>query len=385
MQIPLLGRQRILMVVTEDWYFWSHRRAVAVGALEAGYRVTVASRFGDYRERIEALGIETVPIKMRRSGRNPIGEMASVADLVNLYRRLRPDIVHHVSLKPVLYGSWAARVARVPRVINAISGLGYAFTDSGPKARVYGAVSEILFRSALRMPGSTTIFQNEEDRSYCVGRGIVEDIQTALIRGSGVDLDTFLPKNIDDGSAPSLIYIGRMLWSKGIDDLVAVIPSLREKGYNFNVILVGEPDYDNPEAIPVSQIQAWQNEGLVEWLGRRDDIPELMAKADIAVLPSAYREGIPKMLIEAAGAGLPIVTTDAPGCREAVDEGQNGFLVPVRDRSALADAIGKLLADPDLRRRMGMASRKKAEAEFSEAVVVEQTLNLYRQRRSGIE
>ncbi len=366
----------LLLVVTEDWYFWSHRRSLARAALEAGWRVTLASRFGTYRERIEAMGVETVPIRMRRSGRNPLTELAAVADLARLYRQLRPDVVHHVSLKPVLYGAWAARIVGVPGVVNAISGLGYAFTGNDAKSHVYKAASMVLFRSALRQPHSVTIFQNEEDQGFCVEHGLVRPDQTALIRGSGVDLDAFAPG--PPSEVPVLLYAGRMLWSKGIDDLVAVVPELRARGHAFRVILVGEPDVDNPEAIPEAQLVAWQGAGLAEWLGRRDDIPSLMASADIAVLPSAYREGIPKMLIEAAGSGLPIVTTDAPGCRETVDDGENGILIPVRDRAALVDALDRLLAEPALRERMGAASRAKAEAEFSEDAVVRQTMDLYR-------
>ena len=366
----------LLMVVTEDWYFWSHRRSIAARALEAGYRVTLASRFGGHRDLVEAMGVETVDIAMRRSGRSPLGEARAVLDLARTYRQLRPDVVHHVAIKPVLYGALAARLAGVRRVVHAISGLGFAFTGAGAKARAFGAVARGAYRGALRGAGARTVFQNDDDRDHFVEAGLVRPEQTVLVRGSGVDLAAFTP-GPEPAGRPVVLYAGRMLWSKGVGDLVAAVPLLRAAGHDPRVVLVGHSDTANPEAIPEATLHAWVAGGLVEWWGRRSDMPAVLASAHVVVLGSE-REGVPKVLLEAAGAGKPIVTTDVPGCRDVVEDGVNGRLVPVHDPGALAAALGGLLADPALRARMGAASRDRAVAEFSERLVADQTLAIYR-------
>lgn len=378
-QVPAVRKSRaaphLLLLITEDWYYWSHRRSIARAAREEGFRVTLASRFGTLRDAIEKDGVTTQPIRLRRQGRGPFGEMQAIADLVQQYRRLRPDIVHHVSIKPVLYGSWASRLAGIDGVVNAISGLGYAFTGSDRRAQLYGRLAQAAYRSGLRRSGTYTIFQNEDDRRYFVARGLVAVDQTVLIRGSGVDLDVYSPRP-EPAGVPVVLYAGRMLWSKGVGDLVAAVPILRRRGMTFKVVLIGHSDSDNPEAISPEQLRAWESEGLVAWLGRRDDVADIMSTSHIVVLTSD-REGVPKVLLEAAAAGKPIVATDVAGCREVVDPGRNGFLVPVRSPGALADALGTLINDSGLRARMGAESRRKAEAEFSEERIVGETLALY--------
>lgn len=369
------GRPHLVLTITEDWYFWSHRRGLAAAALDAGYRVTLASRYNSHRGRIEAMGVETADLPIERTGRNPVSELSAIRSLAQLYGELQPDVVHHVAIKPVLYGSWAARLAGVKHVVNAISGLGYAFTGTDPKARIYRTLATAAYRSVLRRPGTRTIFQNEDDRGYFTGRGLVRPEHTRLIRGSGVDLDVFRPRPEPEGPT-TILYAGRMLWSKGVGDLAAAVPLLREQGHAVRVLLIGHSDEANPEAILPDQIRRWEADGLVEWLGRRDDVAEVMAGAHVVVLGSE-REGVPKVLLEAAGAGKPLVATDVPGCREVVEPGRNGFLVPVHDPASLASALGTLAGDPDLRARMGEASRRKAEAEFSEGLVARETLDIY--------
>ena len=375
------GRPHLLMVVTEDWFFWSHRRSIARGALEAGFRVTLASRFTDHRDRIEAMGVSCVSIRLERTGRNPIGEALAVLDLARLYRRLRPDVVHHVAIKPVLYGSAAARLAGVRHVVNAVSGLGYALTARTLKARALGRAVVLAYRAALGRPGTVTILQNADDRQYFVDRGVLGPRQVVLIRGSGVNLDEFRPGPESPGP-PVVLYAGRMLTSKGVGDLVEAGRQLRAAGVELRVALAGWSDMSNPEAIAPAQLQAWERAGLAELWGRRDDMAAVFASSHVVALASD-REGVPKVLLEAAGAGLPLVATDVPGCREVVDVGSNGFLVPRGDPAALARALGRLCQDPALRRRMGAASRAKAEAEFSEASVVQATVRTYLDVMSG--
>lgn len=371
-----LHTPHLVLVITEDWYFWSHRRALARGALEDGFQVTLVSRFAALRERIEAESIRTVDLPFGRLGRNPFAEGVAVGRMVALYRRLRPSVVHHVAIKPVLYGSLAARIVGVPGVVNAIAGLGYAFTGSTPIARVIRGVATTGYRAALRGSNVVTIFQNDEDRSHFVRARMVPPEQTALIRGSGVDLVRFRPV-ARERDVPVLLYAGRMLWSKGIGEIVEAARLLRRANVPFRLELAGDPDEANPESIPEDTLRRWEEEGIVRWRGQKDDMAAVLSSADVVVLASR-REGVPKILLEAAGAGLPIVATDVPGCREVVEHERNGLLVPLDNREALAEALGRLLTDVALRRRMGDASRRKAEAEFDERRVVTETLALYR-------
>lgn len=365
---------RILFIVSEDWYYWSHRRPIAEGALQAGYEVTLASRFDGLREDIEATGVRTVDIALKRTSTRPVDELVGVVDLVRLYRRLQPDVVHHVSIKPVLYGSIAARIAGVRNVVNAVPGLGYVFTGRDMKARVISVAARQAYRLALSGKGTCTILQNEEDRSFFVQSGITSWDKTALIRGSGVDTVRFVPGQEEE--VPVIMYAGRMLESKGVRDLYAAHQELIGRGISCKLRLVGAPDEANPEAIKSAELAAWAKDAHVEWLGHRSDVADILPSASAFVL-SSDREGVPKALLEAASCGVPIVASDVPGCRDVVDHGRNGFLVPVRSPRAIADALEALLAQPELRRTMDEAGRRKAITEFAEEIVVRQTLDLY--------
>lgn len=364
----------LLLVVTEDWYFWSHRRPIARAALAAGYRVTLAARFGAFRGAIEALGVRTEPIALRRTSRNPVSEAWALGDLVALYRRLQPDIVHHVAVKPVLYGSLAARLAGVPRVVNAIAGLGYVFTGSSAQGSFLARGVLAGYRAALKGRRTMTIFQNEDDRNLFVQRALVARERTVVIRGSGVDTHAFQPT--PEPAFPVVLYAGRMLWSKGVADLVRACEILWRQGLSFRLQLVGHADEGNPEAIPEQVLRQWASRSEVDWGGRREDMPQVMQEATVVVLASE-REGVPKVLLEAASSGRPIVASDVPGCREVVEPGVNGLLVPRKDPGALAAALGALLENAALRAKMGEAGRRKAEREFSDDLVAAQTLTVY--------
>lgn len=369
----------VLIVVNVDWFFWSHRLTLAKAAQEAGCRVTVAAGVErGYDEAIRREGLRFVPLDLDRSSRAIGRELTSIRSLVRLYRWEKPDLVHHVTIKPVLYGSLAARLSRVPAVVNAISGLGYMFSAGSRTGRLREYAASAAYRLALGGDNTRVIFQNREDRALFLERGLVPERRTVLIRGSGVDLSRYTATPEPDG-IPTVLLASRLIWDKGIGDLVEAGRRLKSRGRKFRLVLVGLPDTANPNSIPIEDIQRWQQEGVAEWWGQRDDMPEVMRMANIVTLPTFYREGVPKVLLEAAAAGRPIITTDAPGCREVVRHGENGLLVPARDPAALTEALDRLISDPGLRQRMGLRSREIAEAEFGERQVIDQTLTLYRE------
>lgn len=276
----------------------------------------------------------------------------------------------------MLYGSLSARLAGVPAVVNAVSGLGYAFVAEGWLAERRRELMMGLYRMAFRHPRVSGIFQNREDVALFEAAGVVRPNQVVIIPGSGVDLDLFHPTPEPPGP-PVVILPARMLWDKGVGDFVAAARLLKQRGVVLRAILVGDPDPENPRSVAIDQLRAWAAEGVVEWLGHRSDMAKVLEGCHVACLPSSYREGVPKSLLEAAAAGRPIVTTDVPGCRDVVTSGQNGFLVPPRNPSALADALERLVGDADLRVAFGVQGRLRAEREFGEAEVVAATMNLY--------
>jgi glycosyltransferase involved in cell wall biosynthesis len=371
------SRSKILYLVTEDWYFCSHRLPIARAARDAGYEVVVATRVRAHGERILAEGFRLIPLRWKRRSLHPWREAGALVELVGVYRRERPDIVHHVALKPAVYGSVVARLTRTRAVINTVAGLGYVFTSRQWKARVINPVMKLAFRFLFNRPNVRLILQNPDDGKALADSCAVRPEQTVLIRGSGVDLSRFVPMPEPRGAA-NVTMVSRMLWDKGVGELVEAARRLRASGEDVRVTLVGLPDPENRGSISERQLDAWQREGLVEWLGHRDDIVDVWRRATIAALPTTYGEGVPKALIEAAACGRPIVATDVPGCREIVKHGKTGLLVPPRDTDALVEAIRRLARDSALRKRMGEEGRAHAVGGFSEATVVEQTMALYR-------
>jgi len=365
----------LLFVVTEDWYFCSHRLQFAVAAQKAGYNVAVVTQETSHGDEIRQAGLRLIPIKFQRSGRNPFSDLVTIRSLIRIYRSEQPDIIHHVSLKPVLYGSIAARFARTPNVINAMTGLGYVFSSEEYFAKVIRFLISPLLRYIFAGRKTVTIFQNRDDLKTLEDRNLVKHEQAVIIRGSGVDLDIYVPGKVSKG-IPQIILVARMLWDKGVGEFVQAAKFLLAKGTPVRFILIGDTDTENPAAISVEQLKIWQDEKSIEWWGRRDNVPQLLQQSTIACLPS-YREGMPKFLLEAASAGLPIVTTDVPGCREVVINGENGYLVPPKNPEALADAIERLLNDKILRSEMGRKGRALVEREFCIEKIVEETLSLY--------
>jgi glycosyltransferase involved in cell wall biosynthesis len=365
------------MVVNNPAFFLSHRLPVARAAKEAGYDVHLATPPGDAVGEVLAAGIEWHPIRLGRSSQDPRSELASMADLYRLYSRLAPGIVHHVTPKPVLYGTPMARRAGVRAVVNAISGMGHVFADrEGRRRQTLKAAVSVGYRLALRHPRMRVIFQNGNARSEFLSRGWVRPHEAVLIRGSGVDVAEFTPAPAPPPGVPLTVLPARMLRTKGVVEFVEAARMLKAQGVAARFALIGDPDPGNPADIPAEQLKAWEAEGVVEHWGHRRDMHAVLAGAHVACLPS-YLEGLPKALIEAAACGLPIVTTDVPGCREVVTHGGNGLLVPAADAPALAAALRRLIGDEKLRGEMGRAGRARAVAEFSLDSVIAAHLGLY--------
>jgi glycosyltransferase involved in cell wall biosynthesis len=364
--------RKLLFFVTEDYYFVSHRLPLAQAARVAGYDVVIVTRVREHGEIIRAAGLRVVPFENARSGLNPFREAATLLRLIAVYRRERPDIAHHVAMKPILYGTIAAACARVRLIVNAVAGLGWLFTSKAGLAAALKPLVRFCLRRVLHR--GVALVQNPADRAVVAQLGVPEG-QIRCIAGSGVDLDRFRPQPSPAGPA-MVLFPARLLWDKGLGEFIAAARLLREQGVAARFVVAGEPDAMNPAAVPLGQVQGWVHEGLIDYRGFVADMAPLVAAAGVVCLPS-YREGLPKSLIEAAAAGKAIVTTDVPGCRDVVRDGENGLLVPPRDPKALAVALRRVIEDAALRDALGAAGRRRAEREFGLTAIVEQTLAIY--------
>lgn len=368
---------KLLYLVSEDWYFVSHRLALAVAAKKAGYDVVVATRVGKDGDTIRDAGLRLLPIQFERSGLGPASEAATLLRLIALYRRERPDLVHHVAVKPVVYGSIAARAAGVKGIVNALMGLGFVFTSETAKARALRPLVRAGLKPALKGARTRIIVQNTDDEALLDARGLARKADIRLIRGSGVDLAAFPVKAVPEGP-PLVVLPARLLADKGVNEFVAAARMLKSEGVAARFALVGDPDPLNPSAIPLETVKGWARDGIVEHWGwkAQAEMPAVLSAARVVCLPS-YREGLPKSLLEAAAAGRAIVAADVPGNREIVRPGLNGWLVPARDASALRDALRQALANPELCDRYGAAGRRLVEAEMSLGHVIDATLGVY--------
>jgi glycosyltransferase involved in cell wall biosynthesis len=365
---------RLLYLINDAAFFLSHRLALANAARAAGYDVHVATPEDAASAEIQVAGFPLHVIPLSRKGIHPWHEIAAFRSILSLYRRLQPRLVHQVTIKPVIYGGLAARISGVPAVVSAVTGLGYVFVTRGWKAVLLQTLVKRAYRWALCNPHQRVIFQNPDDLSAFAD--FLPAPQMVTIKGSGVDMGEFSPRPEEPGP-PLVVLAGRMLWDKGIGEFVAAADMLREAGVAARFALVGGTDSGNRAAVPAEQLDAWSAAGVVEWWGHRDDMPEVFRQAHIVCLPS-YREGLPKVLVEAAACARPLVATDVPGCREIVRNEQNGLLVPPRDPTALAAALRRLIEQPELRRSFGARGRQIAAQEFSLDRVIGDTLAVYR-------
>lgn len=371
---------KVLFLVTDDWYFLSHRLALAKAAQEAGCKVVVATHDGGRRSELEDAGFEVREVCFSRRVVDQTRNLSLLRQLIRLYREEQPDLVHHVSFLPIFYGTLAARRAGVRSIVNAVTGLGHAFVDGGVRRKLLRWSVERAYSAVLHGEGVRVLVQNKEDADHLVDRKLASPAAIALVPGSGVDTARFCPHPEEgDDLAPLIVHASRMLWSKGVGDTVAAVQLLRKEGLACRLVLAGRTHPDNPRSIPESKLRAWSAEGVAQWIGETDDMPGLLARASILTLPSVYREGVPMVLLEGAAAGRPIVATDVPGCRDVVIDGENGYLVPPSSPEAIADAMRKLLGDPELRHRMGERGRRRVLERFSEEIVIRRTFGVYRE------
>jgi glycosyltransferase involved in cell wall biosynthesis len=368
----------LLIVVNVDWFFISHRLCIAKQALKEGWRVVVATRDTGKSQEIKQEGLEFINVPLSRSGKNPLAELKLMLALFIIYSRVNPDIVHHVTLKPVIYGSIVASMTNINGVVNAISGLGYNFTNK--KMGLTQQFILFLLKLGFQHKNMAVIFQNKDDYQQLLKMNVFNNLlKTYFIKGSGVDLNKYKPDLKENLANEKVIilYPGRLNWDKGIAELKAASDILKADYFDkISFQLCGKLDGDSKSAVPLNFIAAWEDKRYVHWLGERQDMVKIYQNCDIVVYPS-YREGMPKSLLEACAAGKPIVTTNAIGCKACVDEGLNGYKVPVKSINELAVAIEKLINAPEDRKRMGIYSRKKAELEFDQKDVVQKHLEIY--------
>jgi glycosyltransferase involved in cell wall biosynthesis len=372
----------LLFVVNIPEFFLSHRLPLAIAAKNVGFTVHIATGPGVACQKIAKLGFEHHHLPISRSGRNPFAELRTLWGLYQLMRMIRPDLVHLVTIKPVLYGGLMARLSGVPAMVAAISGLGTVFIDRDQSRSLIRRGVEWLYRLALGHPNSKVVFQNPDDRAALTDMHAVSKDKTALIRGSGVLLAAY-PMRPEPEGVPVVTFAARLLEDKGVMEFVEAARLLKRRGVTAQFWLAGSLDSGNLTSVSEDFLSQWSEEGVVKVLGQQSDIPNLFANSNIVVLPS-YREGLPKALIEAAACGRAVVTTDVPGCREAIEPDSTGLLVPVRDAAALADAIQSLIEDSDRRKQMGVSGRALAEREFAIEKVVDAHLVIYHELINGM-
>lgn len=374
-QFSLFGQAhkgKLLFVVDHAGLFLSHRLPVALTAISAGYEVHIAAPIDYAAEQIlQSYAINFHPLKLNPAQHGIFAAIKTCLSLRRILRQVKPDLLHLIAVHPVLFGSILARLQKIPAVVATIAGA----TDAR-MALTQPGLKQTCLRFGLKHPNLRVIFQNKEDQARFTESNLIDKSRTTLIRGTGVNMQQFHPLPEIVGVPPVVILASRMRRDKGVAEFVEAARRLHKSGIHARFILVGETDPMHPEAIPEARLREWQKESAIEWWGKKNNMPRIFAQAHIVCLPSC-REGLPKVLIEAAACGKPIVATDIPGCREIVIDGENGLLVPVKDAENLAVALNRLLSNPDLRRTMGEDGRKKVVAEFAIGRVVEETLKIY--------
>ena len=368
----------LLLLDLEDRYFLSHRRALALAARDAGYRVIVCVRIGgEYMARIRAAGFECLALESENKGGISLWrESLVLLKLIRAYWKYRPRIVHHFGVRNLLHGSIAARLAKTPFVVNSFLGLGSLFSGSSLILNILSKIILFSLRYFHRAKNTRVIVQNDADKEIILQNVLLDESRLSIVRGSGVDVHTYYPAPEPPGTLLAVLA-SRMLAEKGVHEFVEAAALLKNEGTDIRMALVGSPDPKNPSSVPESTLSEWNRRAGVEWWGHREDMGKVWRGCHIAVLPTYYKEGLPRSLLEAASCARPLVATEIPGCRDILKDRVNGLSVAPRDSKALADAIKRLAGDAGLRRKMGVAGRRIVKREFSDEIVIGKILELY--------
>ena len=373
---------KIIYVLNKSDFLLSHRFELAIAAKKC-FDVHVICPNDASVQKLIDLGFTVHSVEFGRNQTNPFSELRALFEVICLFKSIKPDLVHLITIKPYLYGGIAARLVKVPAVVSAVAGLGILFSSNALKYRLLRLVLYPLFKFAFKHNNQSVIFQNLDDKSALVDWNVVSGDQVKMIRGSGVDLES-CPCIDEPNEIPVISFASRLLIDKGVVVFADASKIIKQRGINARFWLIGEADLGTANSVSQSQLDAWQKEGLVELFGFRKDIPQLFSQSNIVTLPSFYGEGLPKVLIEAAACGRAVITTDHPGCRDAIESGVSGKLIPIKDAVALADAIQYLIENPDKRKAMGKAGRILAVNVFDVTKVVEQHLNIYRELLNNV-
>jgi len=366
---------KIILFANTDWYLYNYRLPLARTLQERGDELILLSPPGRYTEFLQKEGFHWQSFPLERKGTNPFAELATIFRLWQFLQREKPDLLHNFTIKPVLYGSLAARLAGIRHIVNAVPGLGIAFSEGQGLLRL---IVSTLYR--LSLGGTSVIFQNQDDLNVFVQNRLIAANQAHLIPGSGVDVEIFCSSPEPEGE-PVVLLAGRLLRSKGLAEFVEAARRIRGSGIRARFVIVGEPYPDNPDTIQPEELVQWQKEGAIEYWGWRDDMAVVIPQASIVCLPTRYKEGLPRLLVEAGACARPIVATDIPGCRMILRNGENGLMIVPGDISALVESLKMLISDPALRQRMGARGREIVEQEFSVNSVIARTLDVYNQTR----
>ena len=367
---------KIFMFANTDWYLFNFRLPLIKKLIGLGHEVTVLSPAGLFQSRLRDEGVRCLTISLERKGQFGTSDIKGLYQLLRIYGREKPDVVHHFTVKAVIYGMVAAKIARIPFQINAITGMGYLFTGDKARSSFIRKVVVLCLQKLLSGKNCRTVVQNQDDQAALLNLGISRTESLFLIPGSGVNLEKFAPSVVQKTGNVKILMASRILIDKGVREYVAAARKILALRADVEFMLAGTPDRGNPSAIGVEEIETWRDVKGFEYLNYVENMKELLDSIDIAVLPS-YREGLPRSLLEASACQLPCVASDVPGCNHVVDDGVTGYLVEPKTTSELSLAIEKLIDDPDLRKRMGLAARERVVRLFSEKMVIDKTLDIY--------
>jgi glycosyltransferase involved in cell wall biosynthesis len=368
---------KLLFIVNVDWFFISHRLPIALAAIEKGYEVHLACGITNRKAELEALGIIVYPLSISRSGTSLLKELKVIKEMNAVVKKVAPDAVHLVTIKGAVYGGLVTRFKKIKVRVASISGLGFVFIDKGIKARILRFLITKLYRIALNSSNTQVIFQNKNDKAIFIENKIIKPEQSLIVRGSGVDLVTY--KYLPEPAGEKVImFLARLLKDKGLVEFCDAAVALKESDFKGRFVLVGDIDLHNPNSLTQEELNNYINSGYIEHWGFSTNVAEIIAQSHIMVLPS-YREGLPKSLIEAAACGRAVITTDVPGCRDAITPNETGILIPVKSSKAIVHAIQTLCDNDDIRIKMGAKGRALAESCFDIADVIETHLKLYKE------